>query len=175
MANTIGYKWQRVPEWIADGNHAQYILPVAKKVLTDCVGQPLKRGVDVGCKKVEWAYPNAIPVDIALGGPWTANKLPDGLDYIFSSHCLEHLDDPHLVLRYWYDRLVDGGKIFLYLPHPNCLYWQPHEMRDGIHKHQFTPHIIRDLLVDDVGFSDVCVSDCDLAYSFAAYGKKVTS
>ena len=49
----------------------------------------------------------------------------EDLDYIFSSHCLEHVDDWVGALDYWASRLKPGGVIFLYLPHYSQEYWRP--------------------------------------------------
>lgn len=162
---TITFKHQTVPEFIAQGFHSQYIFPVAEKI---CKG----KGVDVGCNNPAWAFPGADPVDVKLDDPWHAYNLPDTeYDYIFSSHCLEHLDDYPAAIKYWHSCLKDSGVLFLYLPHPDCLYWQPTEMPTHLHKHTLTPMIIRDLM-HDIGFKDIFYSERDLAYSFAVYGTK---
>ena len=55
------------------------------------------------------------------------------VDYIFSSHCLEHLNDWVGALDHWTTRLHKGGIIFLYLPHPDQEYWKPWSNRKHIH------------------------------------------
>ncbi len=66
-------------------------------------------------------------------------------DYIFSSHFLEHVEDPQAVLADWWKKIKVGGVLILYLPHkahyPNC--GQPGANAD--HKHDFLP-------ADIVGF-----------------------
>lgn len=67
----------------------------------------------------------------------------DGMfDYIFSSHFLEHVEDPEAVLREWWKKIKVGGVLILYLPHkayyPNC--GQPGANPD--HKHDFLPEDI---------------------------------
>jgi SAM-dependent methyltransferase len=47
------------------------------------------------------------------------------LDYIFSSHCLEHLEKPFEALTLWKTKLKPGGVLFLYLPHPDMKLWNP--------------------------------------------------
>jgi len=66
--------------------------------------------------------PGAIPINIADDIlDYDAYKLPDykELDYIFSSHCLEHLHDPVKALEYWKEHIRKDGTLFLYLPHPD--------------------------------------------------------
>ena len=55
---------------------------------------------------LSWFY----PIDLSFVDPWDANNLPDTEpDYIFSSHCLEHVDDWVETLLYWTKRLRSGG------------------------------------------------------------------
>jgi predicted SAM-dependent methyltransferase len=163
--NTIDFQYQTVPKFITQGFHSQYIFPVVQKI---CSGA----GVDIGCKKKEWAFPGAQPIDIDLNDEWDAYNLPcTGYDYIFSSHCLEHLDDEFQAVQYWYDSLREGGVLFLYLPHPDCLYWQPNKMPNKLHKNMPSPLIVREMM-DKVGFKNIFSSERDLAYSFAVYGYK---
>ena len=83
----IEFKGEKYPGFQAFGNAAQFAIPYAKYF---CNGI----GYDIGCSKLEWALPDAIPVDLEFETPWDANNLPDKkVDYIFSSHCLEHVDD----------------------------------------------------------------------------------
>ena len=44
------------------------------------------------------------------------NKLGTKFDFIFANHVWEHLDDPMECLKWCFDNLVHGGKIFLNLP-----------------------------------------------------------
>jgi predicted SAM-dependent methyltransferase len=92
------------------------------------------------------------------------------VDYIFSSHCLEHL--PHWVdaLDHWSSRLKSGGTLFLYLPHRSQEYWKPWNNRK--HVHIFDEEMIRAYLTD-TGYTKVCVSGVDLNNSFMAMAEKV--
>lgn len=38
-------------------------------------------------------------------------------DYVYSSHCLEHMSNPFVALRNWWRVLKDGGYLILYVPH----------------------------------------------------------
>lgn len=151
------YDGQRFPEFIRHGNACQYISPVA---LQFCKGH----GLDVGAGM--WPLHKAIPVDLANGGD--AMALPDGeYDFIFSSHCLEHLPNPVAALEHWKTRLKPGACCFLYLPHPAMTYWRP--TRNRKHLHEWEPHQI-EFMLRDLGFVDVIRSERDLAWSFAVVG-----
>ena len=59
----------------------------------------------------------------------------DSLDFVFSSHCLEHLKNWEKALKEWHRVLKSGGIIFLYLPHSSCEMWLP-----GVNKyHKWSP------------------------------------
>lgn len=63
-------------------------------------------------------------------------------DYVFSSHFLEHVEKPELVLREWWRVIKEGGYLILYLPHRD-LYpriGQPGANPD--HKHDYAPEDI---------------------------------
>ena len=79
----------------------------------------------------------SINIDIDIDDPWDAYNLPDlEVDYIFSSHCLEHLPDWVGALDYWNSKLKIGGILFLYLPHKSQKYWNPWNNRK--HYHMFS-------------------------------------
>jgi ubiquinone/menaquinone biosynthesis C-methylase UbiE len=72
--------------------------------------------------------PGSIGIDIrgnvSING--SADNLPicsDSIDYVYSSHCLEHLAGPVLVLKEWKRVLKVNGKLFLYLPHEDASFW----------------------------------------------------
>jgi len=45
-------------------------------------------------------------------------KRPDSsVDYVFSSHCLEHLSEPEKNIREWYRLIKLGGFLVLMVPH----------------------------------------------------------
>ena len=164
--NMIQFKHQFVPSYVAAGQHSRFIMPVAQEF---CKG----KGLDIGCNRPEWAMPGARPIDLLFNDPYDAYNLPnEEFDYIFSSHCLEHLEDYDAAIVHWTERLKTDGTLFLYLPHPDCLYWQPNEMPTKRHIHTFTPLVIRELLHHH-GYYDILYSDRDLAYSFAVTGKKL--
>lgn len=158
---TIYYKGKYYPEFQAKGNASQYIIPFAKQV---CIGV----GYDIGYGKDEWKFPGAIGIE--LNDSNNGNNLPDGtIDYIFSSHCLEHVDNWITTLEHWLSKLRFGGVLFLYLPHYSQEYWRPWNNRK--HKHVLDPQVLRDFLQDH-DMTDIFVSGIDLNNSFAIMCKK---
>mgnify|MGYP001609198341 FL=1 len=148
------YKGGRYPEYLKANNAQRFIAPFAVEF---CKGV----GVDVGAGSCPLT--GASVIDGASGGD--AYALPDvPLDYVFSSHCLEHLPNPVAAIEHWQSRLRPGGVLFLYLPHPEMRYWNPANCRK--HLHLFYPKdIVR--MLDDLGFVDVLHSERDLMWSFA--------
>lgn len=122
------------------------------KVRWDVVPYIRGKGIDIGCGPTK-VLPHAIGIDslkdVELFGVQMKPDLvcedacklaiPDAdLDYVFSSHLLEHIEDTQAALREWWRVLKVGGYLVLYLPHAD-LYpriGQPGSNPD--HKHDFT-------------------------------------
>jgi predicted SAM-dependent methyltransferase len=133
----ILFEEEKYPLFQSQGNASQFAIPFAKHF---CKGT----GYDIGYNKEDWKYPNSIGIDIndTLNN-YDANNLPDELvDYIYSSHCLEHLDNWIESLELWISKIKEGGLIFLYLPDFSQKYWRPWNNRK--HKHIFTPEILKE-------------------------------
>jgi len=161
--NTLNYKNKTYPFFQSEGNASQFAIPFAKHF---CKGI----GYDIGCNRLDWAYPGATAVDLLFDDEWEAYNLPDTkVNYIYSSHCLEHLPDWISALDYWTSKLKTGGVLFLYLPHYNQEYWRPWNNRK--HLHVFTPQIIKDYM-ESRGYINVFVSDRDLNDSFMVVGER---
>jgi SAM-dependent methyltransferase len=160
----IDFKGNKYPFFQSTGNAAQFAIPFAKHI---CTG----RGLDIGCMKKEWAFPGAIPIDIDFEDEWDAYNLPEDIyDYIFSSHCLEHLPNWVEALDYWTSRIVPGGHLFLYLPHPSQLYWAP--FHNHKHYHSFEPELIESYLKSSGRYWNIFVSGADANNSFTAFAEK---
>jgi len=152
------------PAFQADGNAARFCMPFALEV---CEGN----GLDIGCNRQEWAFPNARMIDLTIDDPYDATHLPDGqFDYIFSSHCLEHLNDWVGVLDYWVSKIKSGGTLFLYLPDYSQTYWRCWNNRK--HVNAFKPEFIRDYMEDHSSLHTVFVSGVDAYNSFTAFAEK---
>lgn len=136
--------------WRADAPEGNEAAKCIYDVVQFCRGT----GLDIGCGPKK-ALPSMIGVDskkdTALFGIAMqpdnvvddASRLPmvpDGrVDYVFSSHLLEHLEDYQAALKEWWRIIRVGGYLVLYLPHkdlyPNI--GQPGSNPD--HKHDFVP------------------------------------
>lgn len=162
--NTITFNNILYPFHQSIGNAAQFAIPYAKYY---CSGI----GYDIGCMKPEWAFPGSMPIDIAFNDGYDAMHLPKtNVDYIFSSHCLEHIPNWVDVLEYWYNILKPGGILFLYLPHYDQEYWRPWNNKK--HLNIFTREIIQDWMIHKK-FINIFYSDKDLNHSFMIVGEKI--
>jgi hypothetical protein len=170
MIDTIDFNGKEYPKFQASGNAARFAMPFALEV---CKGI----GLDIGCNREEWKFPGAFAVDPALN-EYDAMNLPTPLqhgsmqmkwNYIFSSHCLEHLYDWVSAIRYWHENIQSCGVIFLYLPHPDQEYWKPWNNRK--HVNILYPQDVADCL-RATGFKKVFVSERDLNHSFIVMGEK---
>lgn len=163
MIEIIEFKNKKYPKFQSEGNAAQFAIPYALKV---CRGS----GVDIGCMKKEWAFPGAELVDPAIEENCHALNFPQkDLDYIFSSHCLEHIDCWVDAMDYWYSKLKIGGVLFLYLPDYSQEYWRPWNNRK--HVNIFTPQIIEDYMKHR-GYINIFKSGIDLNNAFMIMGEK---
>lgn len=164
MIQTTEYKGELYPIFQTEGNAAKFAIPFAQQI---CNG----KGYDIGCNRLEWCMPGAIPIDPVIDPSNDALNLPDEeVDFIFSSHCLEHISDWVGVLDYWKTKIKPGGVLFLYLPHPDQIYWRPWNNRK--HVHILDPKYIKEYLVDR-GFKNVFVSERDLNHSFICIAEKI--
>lgn len=161
----ITYLGKYYPKFQSEGFAAKFAFPFALEV---CKGH----GVDVGCKKKEWALPGSIAVDPELGTGTAEGLAPNGFDYIFSSHMLEHVDHWVNVLDHWHNCLKSGGVLFLYLPDFSQEYWRPWNNRK--HIHVFTPTIIGAYFKTQPDkWKNVFVSGVDLNNSFMVMAEKI--
>lgn len=136
--------------WTADGPQGNESRKIVWEVAPYLKGQ----GLDLGAGSFR-VLPHAITVDNGhhshtFGHQFkpdvhveTCEKMPmfasSSMDFVFSSHLLEHIEDHKAALAEWYRLLKIGGYLVLYLPHkdfyPNV--GQPGANPD--HKHDFLP------------------------------------
>lgn len=170
---TITFRKTNYPVLQSQGFASQYAFPFAEKI---CKGV----GVDIGYSKPEWKLPGAFGIDdgkncdiygfegSTLGD--ANNFKSEKLDYIFSSHCLEHVPDWVGTLDYWDTKLKCGGVMFLYLPHCDFQeYWQP--MFNRKHCNWLNPEMLK-AYFEARGFKNIFVTGHDLNYSFYAIAEK---
>lgn len=162
---TITFRGTKYPAFQASGHASRFAIPFAKEI---CTG----RGLDIGCMKKSWAFPGAIPIDLDFDDDFDAYNLPEGIfDYIFSSHCLEHLPSWVDALDLWTSKIIPGGHLFLYLPHWEQKYWRPYSNRK--HYHAFRPEVIEDYLIASGRYTNVFVGERDPNHSFIAFAEKL--
>lgn len=137
------YKGVLYPEYLFQGNAISFIL---EKVQKYCQG----RGIDVGAGK--WPLRGATPIENEeFQNAYKLDNFSDGsLDYVFSSHCLEHPKNWQDALALWLRKLKTNGILFLYLPHESMRLWNPGSplVFDG-HKWIPTFEIINSFLKDN--------------------------
>jgi SAM-dependent methyltransferase len=111
------YRGGFYPDYLTVGGASHAIF---REALRHCRGT----GIDVGAGL--WPLPGATAVDV-WRGPGVKKSIAEfadgSLDYVFSSHCLEHIENWPDALALWVDKLKPGGILFLYLPHPDCAIW----------------------------------------------------
>jgi SAM-dependent methyltransferase len=76
-----------------------------------------KSVIDIGCG-TDMVVPWATPFDVVDGD---ANRLdeyfePGSFDVVYSSHCLEHMSQPHEVLPRWWRLVKPGGVLITVVP-----------------------------------------------------------
>jgi SAM-dependent methyltransferase len=73
-------------------------------------------GLDIGCGP-DPILPGVRPFDVGDGD---ANEITeyvsDSFDFVFSSHCLEHMHDPRHALGQWWQLVRPGGHLIVIVP-----------------------------------------------------------
>lgn len=162
----------------------------AGKIVWELVPYTRGRGLDLGCGPSK-AFPHFIGVD-----NYTDKQLfgidmkPDvvsscerldvfgsaSMDFVFSSHLLEHIKDHGAALKEWWRLIKPGGYLVLYLPHK---LFYPNVGQEGAnpdHKHDFMPDDIVQAM-KDVGAWDLVRNEDrneNREYSFFQVYKKRT-
>ena len=160
------YKGSRYPENVAVGNAVNHI---KQQALKHCKGL----GLDIGCKI--WPLDGAIGVDNKPEE--NAYKLDrwddETLDFVFSSHCLEHLEKWEEALTLWCKKVKPGGVIFLYLPHSSMELWKPGSAWVGDdHKWSPTVHAITPIFEKNGFVVEEAEDTPDHYWSFHILAKK---
>lgn len=78
-----------------------------------CVG----RGLDIGPGR-DPLFPHIEQWDKDRGdATFMRGAEKEAYDFVYSSHCLEHLTHPTIALENWWKLLRPGGRLILYVPH----------------------------------------------------------
>lgn len=169
----VTFNGKNYPSFQAKGFAAQFAFPFANKLLSGT-------GLDIGCNQEKWKLPDrrgehfrhVIGVDPAINPKFHATNvpvLPEGYDFIFSSHCLEHVRESwgH-VLDYWFGNIKPGGILFLYLPGPGQEYWK--NWNNTKHVHNFTPDMLKEYFATkDLAHSMVTGEDLNNSFYAVAW------
>lgn len=128
----------------------------AKKIKYDIVPYTRGRGLDIGCGPFK-AYQHFIGVD--NGHHWgtqgadivtEATDLSlfadESLDFVFSSHLLEHIQDIELALSEWFRVIKPGGHLVLYLPHDKLYPKVGEPGANPDHKHNLNEQVVIDIM-----------------------------
>jgi predicted SAM-dependent methyltransferase len=82
------------------------------------------KGVDIGCgpdllsKDVFTNITDVAPYDVAQGDANTCSNVKDETyDFVYSSHCLEHMFDPYVTLGHWLRICKPNGYMVHCVPH----------------------------------------------------------
>jgi SAM-dependent methyltransferase len=74
------------------------------------------KGIDIGCGP-DPIFPDVYGFDLGNGD---ANKITEYVhqefDFVFSSHCLEHMKDPRRAIQEWWKLVRPGGHLFFIVP-----------------------------------------------------------
>lgn len=96
-------------------------------------------GLDIGCGP-DPIFPNVDRFDKEDGDANVISKhINKKYDFVFSSHCLEHMHDPKAAIKEWYSLVKPGGHLITLVPDED-LYEQgffPSIFNED-HKHTFT-------------------------------------
>jgi SAM-dependent methyltransferase len=118
------------PNYLQFGYAARYIAPIAEIY---CKG----RGLDIGGGSTPFKNSKNIDPDFfdLKENAYEIFEENNSQDYIFSSHCMEHLERPFKALREFKRVLKHNGIIFLYLPHPGNELW----LKENLNFHLWQP------------------------------------
>lgn len=158
----------------------------SKKIVWTVAPYLRGRGVDIGAGDFK-ILPHAISVDDGSHAQFGFSHRPDinsdatkldvfgsaSMDWVYSSHTLEHVVDMVATLREWWRLVKPGGYLLLYLPHKD---FYPHAGTEGAN-----PDHKRDLLPEDVitampgGWDLIRNEDrnLDMEYSFLQVYRKL--
>lgn len=158
----------------------------AAKIRWELVEYTSGRGLDLGCGQFK-AFPHFIGVD--NGHHWgmkgvdvhvdTCEDLSlfasESVDFVFSSHLIEHIQDTEKTLKEWYRVIKNNGYLIIYAPHKEHYPNVGEHGANPDHKHDFMPEDIEEVM-KKVGGCDLIRNETrtqDREYSFLQVYKKL--
>jgi SAM-dependent methyltransferase len=126
--------------------------PLERSILTGS-------GIDIGCG-LDPISPNIRRFDVEHGDANEITKhVHDQFDFVYASHCLEHMHDPRKALIEWWQLVRVGGHLFFIVPDED-LYEQ------GVFPSRFNPdHKVTFTISKAKSWSPVSLNVLDLAQS----------
>ena len=116
-------------------------------------------GLDIGCGP-DPVFPGVMPFDLSHGDAnHVTQYIKTQFDFVYSSHCLEHMIDARAAILDWWQLVKPGGVLFLLVPDEDLYeqgYWPSRFNRD--HKWTFT-------IAKKQSWSPVSINLLDLARS----------
>lgn len=111
MKSIVTYNYPNVgPEpakhhmrWLKSGIYRKYL---------SGVGLDIGYGKDQGFKSI---HSNAVGLDLGDGN-YNGITVPPNMDFIFSSHMLEHVFEPKSYISEWFHKVKQGGFVFIVVP-----------------------------------------------------------
>jgi len=126
------------------------------KILWELVPYTRGRGLDLGCGPNK-AFPHMLGVDdLTDTSLFRIHIQPNivascerldmfgsaSMDFVYSSHLLEHIEDHESALKEWWRLVKPGGHLVLYLPHRDLYPRIGTKGANPDHKHDFAPEDI---------------------------------
>jgi predicted SAM-dependent methyltransferase len=161
----------------------------SKKIVWEVAPYLRGRGVDLGAGDFK-ILPHAISVDNMHHAAFGYKIKPDvmvetcedlsvfgghSMDFVYSSHLLEHMEDPAKSLKGWWRLVKQGGYMVLYLPHEDLYPKIGEEGANPDHKHNLNEQKVIDWMME-VGSWDLVQCQKrgeDSEYSFLMVFKKL--
>ena len=158
----------------------------SKKIVWEATPYLRGRGLDIGAGDFK-VLPHAISVDNFHHAAFGFNMKPDitaeadkldmfaaqCMDFVYSSHTLEHIIDYAAALKEWWRVLKVGGYLVLYLPHKD---FYPNKGVKGTnpdHKHDFLPADVIAAMPPGWDLLEHQERDSGIEYSFFLVFKKL--
>ena len=129
-------------------------------------------GLDIGCAS-DPLTPTCSGWELSNGDAQYLRGIEDeSFDFVYSSHCLEHMRDVRIALKNWFRVVRRGGTLILYIPHRN-LYEKIKTLPSKWnidHKHMFligeveapdTLDIVEEIRESLTGYDILYIKKCD--------------